>query len=53
MRYLNSERLADFHPLLTSMTEFPEWDSIDLNSHGEAIEDNWGRNGTYDLWECV
>ena len=29
MRYLNSERLPDFHPLLTYMAELPEWDGID------------------------
>ena len=29
MRYLNSERLTDFHPLLAYMAELPEWDSID------------------------
>ena len=29
IRYLNSERLPDFHPLLTYMAELPEWDGID------------------------
>ena len=29
MRYLNSERLPDFHPLLAYMAELPEWDGID------------------------
>ena len=28
-RLLNSERMADFHPLLTYMAELPAWDGID------------------------
>ena len=29
LRLLNSERLTDFHPLLTYMAELPSWDGID------------------------
>lgn len=29
LRLLHSERLKDFHPLLTYMTELPDWDGID------------------------
>ena len=29
LRLLNSERLPDYHPLLTYMAELPEWDGID------------------------
>ena len=29
LRLLNSERLTDYHPLLTYMAELPEWDGID------------------------
>lgn len=29
LRLLNSERLKDFHPLLTYMAELPAWDGID------------------------
>lgn len=29
LRLLNSERLTDFHPLLTYMAELPAWDGID------------------------
>ena len=29
LRLLNSERLTDYHPLLTYMAELPSWDGID------------------------